>query len=76
MNKMGFYLTTLEPWGIHKPKTLLAQLSIRSILSDFIIDKARKIAAELGIDSFGIMYVNIFGASDMIYTPTPKYIPK
>lgn len=68
MQRIGFYLTNQETWGVHEPGTLLAPLSIHSLLNDFIINKAKEVAKRMEVEGFDIVHINIFGATDVVYT--------
>lgn len=71
MKEAGLYLTnTDEWWNVQKSDTLLVEitLSIHASISDFVICKAKEMAEERNLETFGIVHVNFCGGRNMLYT--------
>ena len=66
----GIYLVNMVRWwGIHPPETLLTSLTgVRSYLDDTIIDKAKRIAKEMGVYPFGLIHVSFKQEHTLLYT--------
>lgn len=66
----GIYLVNMVRWwGAHPPETLLVYLSsIKSHLNDFLIEKGKNVAKEMGLDPFGLVHVNLKQEHTLLYT--------